>query len=455
MIVLSDTYTVLYINPSFEVAYSFSNKLVSQSRPKFSELISFESEKVENLKDGLYYNLQFETSRGVSGGTQIALIKRGEVYIVYMRDLEFEERLQAKYKALISGLRDSNKKLNQSLNDGYERLNEQSEILKVLDFESTFCVFKTTEDFRILDFSYKGIESELSVKLKGLNLLNLITMGRAEDLIFFHKVLKSSIFVIENSPYPLLSVEFSFSGKTWKGSFYGLRDPNLILHFYFVLKEMSSKTLENTVGSKITKISKVDKRKDWALELLRSNIELILCDFGESQEINSRKIFRNYFWQKLILKRKPAFLENFLKTHLLKASWGAHYKVLTLKNLSISLKQSLDMNEKNAIQEFNQLSFNKQTSIYKELVDLDSEMRIKASGDLRDEDLYSALGCLNYFVDFTKLEINNVSIKQADKYIEIKFFYASPRKAHLAYDFLKKSGVKGYEMGKDFLEIYI
>ena len=68
---------------------------------------------------------------------------------------------------------------------------------------------------------------------------------------------------------------------------------------------------------KLPKASKAEKRKDWALELLRSNLELILKDFEDRKEINSTKVFRNYFWQKLILKRRPNFLENFLRTHLM------------------------------------------------------------------------------------------------------------------------------------------
>jgi hypothetical protein len=449
--VLSDTLKVVYLNPSFEVAYNYSNKLVTQSRPAFSEILSFQGEKIETLKDGMYYNLQFSTSKGQTGGTQVAVLKRDNVYIVYMRDLEFEDRLQSKYKALLGNLRDYNKKLTRSLDDGYEQLYEHREFLSILDFEPSFCVLKTSGDFKILDFTYKGMESEFGVKLKGLNILNMITKGKAEDLIFFKNVLCSQNFQIDKFPLPILSVEFIFSGRPWKGSFYALRDLNLNLHYYFVLKD----TILRSEKLDIQKPERNSNHQDWALELLKSYKDLIISDFAVSETTSSKALFRNYFWQKLILKLRPEFLENFLKTHLIKAAWGATYKVLTLKNLDLSLSQNLETNGKAKLEEFSNLSLKNQILIYEELIDINSSVKIKTREGLDNEDLFSALGCLLYFLDFTQLEINTVTIKELEENIEIKIKYAEPRDIHLAYNFLKKSGLKGFEMGKDFLRIYI
>jgi hypothetical protein len=449
--VLSDTQTVMYLNPSFEVAYNFSNKLITQSKPAFSEILSFQGEKIENLKDGMYYNLQFSTSKGQTGGAQVAVLKRDNVYIVYMRDLEFEDRLQSKYKALIGNLRDYNKKLTRSLDDGYEQLYEHREFLSILDFEPSFCLLKANEDFKILDFTYKGMESEFGVKLKGLNILNMITKGKAEDLIFFQNVLRSRSFKIDKIPFPIVSVEFIFSGRPWKGSFYALRDLNLNLHYYFVLKDtiLRNETLD------IQQPEKNSNDQDWAMELLKSYKDHIISDFTATKTTNSKALFRNYFWQKLILKLRPEFMENFLKTHLVKAAWGVTYKVLTLKNLDLSLSQNLEISGKAQLEEFSNLSLKNQIQIYEELIDINPAIRIKTREGLANEDLFSALGCLLYFLDFTKLEINTVTIKQLEENIEIKIQYAEPRDIHLAYDFLKKSGLKGFEMGKDFLRIYI
>jgi hypothetical protein len=438
---------LVYINPAFEVTYEYSNQFISKSRPKFADIMQFEKEDIRHLRDGLYYNLLFSTSKSKTGSAQVGVSRKGEFSIIFMRDLEFEDRLQAKYKALVNTLRDHNKNLTKTLEKGYSELYEVKEILSVLASEPKFCLFKVDQDFKIKDFTYKGIEKDLVLNLAGFNLLKLITQGKTEDLMFFEKHLRLNGSFNDRLAHPLMSVQFEFASKDWQGSFYIFRDQNLNINYYFSLKEAFKSTEMKSDAIQ------VQQNVDFELALfqLKQNKQLMLDDFSLSDEIPADKYFRNYFWQKLLLAIQPKFLSDFIKNHIPEVQFGLVLKILPLKNLEVSLKNAIHQDPSFTGIDLQNFPLKNQLTAYTKIFHLTDELKMKTPKTMSYKGLVTLYGCIMFFQEKTNLKLEEIELKELVKNFEIKLHFKAPRDPHLLYEFIKKSGVKYFEMGKNSL----
>jgi hypothetical protein len=438
---------VVYINPSFEVMYEYSNQFISKAKPNFSDLMKFNDEKIGNLKDGLYYNLIFSTSKSKTGSAQVAVLRKSDVMIIFLRDLEFEDRLQAKYKALVSSLRDHNKKLTVTLEKGYEQLYEIKELLSILENEPKFCLIKTDQDFKIKDFTNKEIEKDLVLNLTGFNLLKILTHGKAEDLMYFEKSLRPNSNISTRLAHPMLSVSFEFAQKKWRGSFYLIRDQELNINYYFslvpVMKDLAHPALSEDKNLEI--------KREHLTALIYQNKQFLVDDLSPSNDLVLEKVFRGFFWQSLLKNLNLDEFKDLVDVHMNKPQIGFTLKILALKNLEINLKKN-----SSSIKPSNESrSLKDDLEDLRDLFNLNKDLKFKFPKDAQFKHLACILGVLLAFEEFTKIKLIEIESKIYVKNMQINLYFKSQRDSGPIYDFIKKLKIVNFEMEKNMLSIEI
>ncbi|WII73800.1 ATP-binding protein [Bdellovibrio sp. 22V] len=198
--VLNSDQKVVYCNETAAIVAGLSVRKITRGM-KFLELFEF-SEPIDGLKDIIsisdatpYKEVNFKTSQGGEGKIQITLqpifdSMGDKNWIVFVRDVTLEERLQKKYRAeleqkedVIKALEDAkvqlenySKNLEQMVADRTRELSRLNQTMSALldSLGQGFFIFNA--DGKILDVSSKACESTVECKPDGHSIWDVLKL---------------------------------------------------------------------------------------------------------------------------------------------------------------------------------------------------------------------------------------------------------------------------------------
>lgn len=198
--VLNSEQKVVYCNETAAIICGLSIRKITRGM-KFSELFEFSDaieglDKLINISDATpYKEVNFKTSQGGEGKVQVTLqpifdSMGDKNWIVFVRDVTLEERLQKKYRAeleqkegVIKDLEDAkvqlenySKNLEQMVADRTRELSRLNQTMSALldSLGQGFFIFNP--EGKILDVSSKACESTVECKPEGKNIWDVLKL---------------------------------------------------------------------------------------------------------------------------------------------------------------------------------------------------------------------------------------------------------------------------------------
>jgi uncharacterized protein YihD (DUF1040 family) len=444
VVILDNKDQVIYLNPSFETTYNFSNKKITRFKKKFDSLMTFEGKSLADLQNNIFYHLEFKTSHDKVGIAQVGVDQRDDYKVIFLKDLAFEEHLQSKYKSVLNSLRGNNQKLIKILDDENHHLVLSNEIQNLLHHEESFLIVKTDQDFKFLFSSSSNFEKKYGISMEIQPWVKIFTQGQADKTSELITKLKQLPLHNLHQNEQVFKFEANIGSSQWVVKVIKAKSPPNHC-YYFILREGQSALRLVEKQQQPVSHSQGD-----IYNLINLMSKMIAQDLSETNQKDVRQLLRNYFWQSLLLSLNSGPFEEFNRTHLENPELAKELKLLGRKSLDLALREARNM-----------------TASHKTQVNLKPIMeevllKNKLSGDLLSdpllkkleiEEFAAILGCILYFYSVTKVQLKKFECKKLKQSLELKFNFKFPRDPKPVYEFLKRAHLKSFEIEGDFLTI--
>jgi hypothetical protein len=450
VVVIDPDYKILYFNPSFEMNFGFSNQKISKFPTNFNKIITFNNFTLSDFRDSIFYSLEYTSSLGKSGLLQAGMIFKKDFTILYIRDLDFEDRLHSKYKTLIQSLRDNNSKLIKILDQESDDISKRNELFKILEQYHNFFMVKLDSEFQIKFSTSKNLVSQLSLNHSTGNWLKILTAGKADETIKLQKQLNELAISHIEEDFHGIEFERHLGPRLWHVTLYKTSSEHGQIEYYLLMRATSEQ-----VSSPLVLMPSHQQFNDENLvqSLMVAMKEQIINDFVEMNKPQASKLLRNYFWQSVLINLGETPLSDFTKTHIETPELAKELKTLGQK----FLKNGLELMAVNQIKKIDpDKDFAKIMDVFIELL-LPSKtgIKLKWPKGLKMDEFSICMGCILYFRSLKVISIQKMDLENTKKGLEVNLHFKFPRDPQPIYDFLKKAHLKNFEIASNCLTILV
>lgn len=430
--------------------FGYSNQKILKFPTNLNKVITFNNFPLSDFRDSIFYSLEYTSSLGKSGLVQAGMIFKKNFTILYIRDLDFEDRLQSKYKTLIQSLRDNNSKLIKILDQESDDISKRNELFKILEQYNHFFMLKLDSQFHIKLSTSKNFESQLSVNHTTDNWLKILTAGKADETIKLQKQLNELAISHVEEDFHGIEFERHLAGRFWHVTLYKTNSENGHHEYYLLMR-----VIPEQVSSPLVLMPSHQQFDDANLvqSLMVAMKEQIISDFVEMNKPQASKLLRNYFWQSVLINLGETPLSDFTKTHIETPELAKELKTLGQK----FFKNGLELMAVNQIKKIDlDKDFAKIMDAFIELLlPAKTGIKLKWPKALEMDEFSVAMGCILYFRSLKVISIQKVDLAKTKKGLEVNLHFKFPRDPQPIYDFLKKAHLKKFEIASNCLTILV